>query len=66
MEVIGQQSRGTLNLFFPTDQQLFTETPQKASHLDASKHTNKPINNKLLVKYQRKYRNQKYIHESIQ
>ena len=42
MEVIGQQSRETLNLFFPTDQQLFTQH-HKDITLDASKQTNKQI-----------------------
>ena len=47
MEVIGQQSRETLNLFFPTDQQLFTQ-----HHKDITfrcKQTNKQTNKQISI-----------------
>ena len=45
MEVIGQHPRETLNLFFPTDQQLFTQH-HKRYHIQMQENTQRKKKNK--------------------
>ena len=60
VEVIGQQSRETLNLFFfPTDQQLFTQHHKRYHiHMQANTQTNNQTNNRQKTKIYNETNNQ--------
>ena len=67
VEVIGQQSRETLNLFFfPTDQQLFTQHHKRYHiHMQANTQTNNQTNNKQTNKQINKHYTMQQRHKTL-